>query len=159
MRRYLIVDDNVAFAENLAEILRDEGEEAVVVSGGDQAIEAARKTRFDALVTDMRMPVMNVARLVHEIRAVDHGLPAIVITAYSGEDDLTAARAEGLLAVLPKPAPIPRLIELLRLARRAGSSPSSRTIPRWRTISPGATRPRVLRRDRSFARKREGSAA
>lgn len=120
MRRYLIVDDNAAFAENLAEILRDDGAEVGVVGGGPQALEAAREVRFDALITDMRMPVMSGARLVHEIRAYDHGLPAIVVTAYTGEDDLLAAREEGLLAVLPKPAPIPRLLELLRRARRDG---------------------------------------
>jgi DNA-binding NtrC family response regulator len=120
MRRYLIADDNQAFAENMAEILVDDGAEVTVVSGGQQALDAARATRFDALVTDMRMPVMTGARLVHEIRAVDPGLPAIVLTAYTGEDDLIAARDEGLLAVLPKPAPIPRLIELLRNARRDG---------------------------------------
>jgi len=118
MRQYLIVADNQAFAENVAEILRDTGAEVTVVAGGAQALEAARKTRFDALVTDMRMPVMTGARLVHEIRAVDPGLPAIVVTAYTGEDDLLAARDEGLLAVLPKPAPIPRLLELLENARR-----------------------------------------
>jgi CheY-like chemotaxis protein len=120
MRRYLIADDNQAFAENMAEILVDDGAEVTVVSGGQQALDAARATRFDALVTDMRMPVMTGARLVHEIRAVDPGLPAIVLTAYTGEDDLIAARDEGLLAVLPKPAPIPRLMELLRKARRDG---------------------------------------
>ena len=120
MRRYLIVDDNRAFADNLAEILRDEGAEVTVVSGGAQALEAARAARFDALVTDMRMPVMSGARLVREIRASDRALPAIVVTAYTGENDLLAARQEGLLAVLPKPVPIPELLELLRNARRDG---------------------------------------
>jgi two-component system, response regulator PdtaR len=120
MRRYLIVDDNVAFADNLAEILRDDGAEAVVVAEAAKALAAARSTRFDALVTDMRMTEMSGARLVHEIRAVDSGLPVIVVSAYTGEDDLVAARDEGLLAVLPKPVPIPRLLELLRAARRNG---------------------------------------
>src|SRR5207249_4638182 len=36
------------------------------------------------------------------------------------ENDLLAAREEGLLAVLPKPAPLDRLVELLRAARRDG---------------------------------------
>jgi two-component system, response regulator PdtaR len=120
MRRYLIVDDNVAFAENLAEILRDDGAEAVVAPSGAKALELARNDRFDALVTDMRMPVMNGAQLVHAIRRQDPGLPAIVVTAYTGETDLTDARNEGLLAVLPKPAPIDRLLELLEKARRNG---------------------------------------
>jgi CheY-like chemotaxis protein len=120
VRSYLVVDDNLAFAENLAEILRDGGAEVMVAESGARALELAGRSRFDALVTDMRMPVMSGARLVHEIRRVDPGLPAIVITAYTGEDDLLAAREEGLLAVLPKPAPIGRLIELLGVARRDG---------------------------------------
>src|SRR5262249_4497974 len=120
MRRYLVVDDNRAFAENLAEILCDQGAEVSVAGGGEEALALSQKTRFDALVTDMRMPVMSGARLVHEIRAVDPGLPAIVVTAYTGETDLLAARQEGLLAVLPKPVPLDRLAKLLESARRDG---------------------------------------
>lgn len=120
MRRYLIVDDNRAFGENLAEILGDAGAEASVAESGPDALELARAAKFDALVTDMRMPVMSGARLVHEIRRVDPGLPAVVVTAYTGEDDLLAAREEGLLAVLPKPAPIEHLTKLLAGARRDG---------------------------------------
>ena len=119
-RHYLIVDDNAAFAENLAEILRDEGDEVAVASSGAEALRLASASKFDALVTDMRMPVMSGALLVHEIRRVDPDLPAVVVTAYTGEDDLLAARQEGLLAVLPKPVPIARLVELLAHARRGG---------------------------------------
>jgi DNA-binding NtrC family response regulator len=118
MKAFLLVDDNAAFAENLAEILRDAGHEVVTANGGDAALRAARSRRFDALVTDMRMPVMSGAKLVHEIRRGDPQLPAIVVTAYTGEDDLVAARNEGLLAVLPKPVPVQRLVELLDHARR-----------------------------------------
>jgi CheY-like chemotaxis protein len=121
MRRDLLVDDNVAFAENLAEILGDLGDaEAVVVDSGERAIERVGQQKFDALVSDMRMPLMNGAELVHNIRRVDPGLPAIVVTAYTADNDLEAARDEGLLAVLPKPVPVPRLVELLSVARRDG---------------------------------------
>lgn len=121
MRRYLIVDDNVAFAENLAEIITDAGAgEAVVIESGSRALELAGRERFDALLSDMRMPVMSGAELVHRIRRVDPELPAIVITAYTADTDLQAARQEGLLGVLPKPVPVPRLLELLSVARRNG---------------------------------------
>lgn len=120
MRRYLLLDDNRAFAENLAEILRDEGDQAVVVTSGDEAVRLARSTRFDALLTDMRMPGMSGADAVHQLRGVDPGLAAVVITAYPREDDLETARREGLLAVLPKPVPIPTLVGLLSGARRDG---------------------------------------
>jgi CheY-like chemotaxis protein len=118
MRRYLVVDDNAAFAENLAEILGDAGAEVAVALSGEQALALVQATRFDALVSDMRMPVMSGAALVHRIRRLDPGLPAIVITAYTADDDLAAARAEGLLAVLPKPVPVPRLVEIIGQARR-----------------------------------------
>ncbi|HTO99629.1 MAG TPA: response regulator [Myxococcales bacterium] len=118
MKTFLLVDDNAAFAENLAEILRDAGHEVVTAPGAEAALRAARERRFDALVTDMRMPVMSGARLVHEIRRGDSQLPTIVVTAYTGDDDLAAARNEGILAVLPKPVPVPRLLELLQAARR-----------------------------------------
>jgi CheY-like chemotaxis protein len=120
MRRYLLLDDNRAFAENLAEILRDEGDQATVVTSGDEALRLARTTRFDALLTDMRMPGMSGADAVHQLRRVDPGLAAVVITAYPREDDLETARREGLLAVLPKPVPIPTLVSLLSGARRHG---------------------------------------
>jgi CheY-like chemotaxis protein len=120
MRNYLIVDDNVAFAENLAEIVADHGAQAVVADGGARALELARERRFDALVCDMRMPVMNGAEVVHGLRRLDPGLPAIVVTAYTADNDLEAARQEGLLGILPKPVPLPRLLELLSRARRDG---------------------------------------
>ncbi len=43
MRRYLIVDDNREFAENLAEILRDSGDEVAIAEGGPEALELARR--------------------------------------------------------------------------------------------------------------------
>ncbi|XXF81602.1 response regulator [Myxococcaceae bacterium GXIMD 01537] len=120
MRRYLLLDDNREFAENVAEILRDAGNEALVAHDGEHALALARASRFDALLTDMRMPGMSGADAVHRIRRVDPGLAAVVITAYPKEDDLETARREGLLAVLPKPVPIPALIRLLEGARRDG---------------------------------------
>jgi len=120
MRTYLIVDDNRDFAENLAEILRDGGDDAAVAESGREAVALAGQRRFDAVLTDMRMPLMGGAEVVHEIRRIDPGAPAMVITAHVGDDALEAARREGLLAVLPKPVDVPRVLALLARARRDG---------------------------------------
>ncbi|WP_224242617.1 response regulator [Hyalangium gracile] len=120
MRHYLLLDDNRAFAENIAEILRDMGDAATVVTDGAEALSRVRETRFDALLTDMKMPGMSGAVAVHHIRKVDPGIAVVVITAYPGENDLEAARNEGLLAVLPKPVPVQTLMGLLSSARRDG---------------------------------------
>jgi CheY-like chemotaxis protein len=120
MRRYLIVDDNVEFAENLAEILRDRGDDVAVAASGAEAVALAREGRFDALLTDMRMPAMGGAEVVHEIRRIDPGAAALVVTAHVGDDAIDAARREGLLAVLSKPVQVDRLLDLLGSARRDG---------------------------------------
>jgi len=118
----LVVDDNQAFAENLSEILSDAvgAAEVDVCSSGAAALVLVGKKRYDVLISDMRMPVMGGAELVHRVRRLDPGLPAIVITAYTNDDDLLAARQEGLLAVLAKPVPVVRLLELVNKARRDG---------------------------------------
>ena len=120
MRRYLVVDDNRDLAENLAEILAAEGAEAAVALDGAEALERVRRTRFDVLVTDMRMPAMGGADLVHAVRRIDPGLPVLVITGYAQDQALAAARREGLVAVLEKPVPLARLLRLLAVARRDG---------------------------------------
>jgi two-component system, response regulator PdtaR len=119
-RRYLIVDDNLDFAENVAEILRDRGDEVAVAASGAAAVALARHQKFDALLTDMRMPEMGGAEVVHQIRRIDPGIAALVVTAHVSDDAIEAARREGLLAVLPKPVPVVRLLELLGAARRDG---------------------------------------
>jgi two-component system, response regulator PdtaR len=120
MRRYLIVDDNRPLAENLAEIIRDRGDEAAVATSGAEALILLAAERFDAILTDMRMPAMDGAELIREARRTDPGLPAIVVTAFSKDAGIRAAQNEGPLAVLPKPVPVPQLLHLLDVARRNG---------------------------------------
>ena len=120
MSKILITDDNRPFAENLAEILEDAGHEVVIANSGAAALELVRATRFDVLLSDMRMPLMGGAELLHRVRRLDTGLPTIAITAYTYDNELEAARKEGLLCILPKPVPVPQLLELLSVARRDG---------------------------------------
>jgi CheY-like chemotaxis protein len=91
-----------------------------VAEGGVRALELVKSRRFDAMICDMRMPLMSGAEVVHQVRRIDPALPAIVVTAYTADNDLEAARKEGLLAVLSKPVPMQRLLELLQVARRDG---------------------------------------
>ncbi len=120
-RHYLVIDDNREFAENVAEILREAGARVTLACEPRAAVELVRGTRFDALVTDMRMPGLTGAELVHEVRAIDPGVPIVLVSAYAQDTQLRAARHEGLLAVLSKPNEIPRLLELLEVARRDGA--------------------------------------
>jgi CheY-like chemotaxis protein len=119
-RRYLLVDDNLPFAENLAEILDELGAACAVAGSGEEALRALESERFDAVVTDMRMPGMGGAEVVHAVRHVDPGLPVVVLTAHAGDEALAGVRRDGALAVLQKPASVTHLARLLAAARRDG---------------------------------------
>lgn len=119
-RRYLVVDDNVAFAENLAEILRDEGALVDCAPDGDAALAAVALARYDAVVTDLRMPGMTGAQLLRRLRAVDAEVPVVLLSAFASDAQVSAARRDGLLAVLSKPQQVPQLLAILARARRGG---------------------------------------
>lgn len=119
-RRYLIVDDNPAFGENLAEILEDSGAECTVVTAPEAAVELLGRERFDALITDMRMPGLDGNQLIREARRLDPELPVVVVSAFATDHDISRLRDQALLAVLPKPVPVERLAELVGRARRDG---------------------------------------
>lgn len=121
MSRYLVVDDNRAFAENLAEIIGDEtGAEVTIFNSGPEAINALSTQHFDAVVTDLRMPGMSGTEFLQQVRRVDAGVPAIAVSAYADASVLNEARRIGFLTVLPKPVPIERLLGALKRAHRAG---------------------------------------
>lgn len=120
MTKVLVTDDNQAFADNLAEILADAGHEVTVASGGDRALLAVQGARFDVLISDMHMPGIGGAELVHRVRRIDPGLPAIVVTAFTNDNHLALARREGLLSILPKPVPMAVLLSQISQARRDG---------------------------------------
>lgn len=118
MRRYMLVDDNVAFAENVAEILTDAG--ATVTSAHDaaSALEIVKRTRFDALVTDMKMPGGSGADLLREVRHTDPGLPVVLLSAYAANEQLAEVRRLGLFAFLSKTTNPRQLVQLLENAQR-----------------------------------------
>ena len=108
MRRYLIVDDNRAFAENLAEILRDEGHEAFVAISGAEALRLVAGRQFDALITDMKMPVMGGAQLVHAVLPKPVPIPHLMSL-------LRVARRDGLVALVEDDLSLSdNLVEALR---------------------------------------------
>jgi HD-like signal output (HDOD) protein/CheY-like chemotaxis protein len=70
MRRILFVDDEPMVLAGLRRSLyfMCQEWEMQFVSGGQEALETMARQPFDAVVTDMRMPVMNGAQLLDEVR-------------------------------------------------------------------------------------------
>jgi len=95
MQRILFVDDEPAVLDGLRNVLRKDRSrwEMVFVGGGEAALEELKKSPFDVVVSDMRMPGMDGAQL---LRRVKDDYPAIVRIVLSGH-----AWPEAVANVLP----------------------------------------------------------
>ncbi len=112
----LVVDDEFSVRDSLSRWLRKDGFDAVACESGAAALELARARRFDAAVVDIRMPGMDGLDLQAALRAIDAGLPVIIITAYASVDTAVRALKEGAFDYVTKPVD-PR--ELSHLVQRA----------------------------------------
>jgi DNA-binding response OmpR family regulator len=111
----LVVDDNQDLAENIAEILSLHGYTAVIAGSGEDALPKALPDGPHLLVTDFRLPGISGAELVRQIRERRQGVRAVVISAYTDETTVAAARGAGA-EFLPKPVDIGALSRILALA-------------------------------------------
>jgi CheY-like chemotaxis protein len=119
--RVLVVDDNHELRRGFRRILRAAGLEVVEASNGLEATERVAEGRFDAVLSDVRMPDMDGVELLRRIHEHDPDLPVLLI---SGDPDLKSALKAveyGALEYLTKPvhreqvqASIARAIELRR---------------------------------------------
>ncbi len=103
--RILVVDDNLEMATTIADGLADRGYDAVPVASGTEAIERLSSTsdRFDAIVTDLRMPKVDGLELLAASRRLDPDRPVIVMTAYSAIDTAVESIRQGAYHYLTKP--------------------------------------------------------
>ncbi|HET8842563.1 MAG TPA: response regulator [Ktedonobacteraceae bacterium] len=120
----LIVDDEAAIAETLADLVSDLGYTAQVAYNGQQALALARE-RWPALViTDLMMPVLDGARLINALHAEASSRnipsPPIVLLTAVGTRAINGLRVE---AVLAKPFDLNKLEQLIH--RLIAASPKS----------------------------------
>jgi len=105
--RVLVVDDEQDTRELVAAVLTTCGAEVVSVGSATEALDRMKQQRFDLLISDIGMPVMNGYDLISRIRQLEeeHGgrTPAMALTAYAGFEDRKRALAAGYEIHIPKP--------------------------------------------------------
>lgn len=131
MAHLLIVDDDDAFRDTLAETLQGLGHETVAVAGGNEAIETLSRERFDAVFLDHRMPGMDGLQTLAALQARMARLPpVIVLTAFSSAGNTIEAMRLGAFDHLAKPISREAVREVLERALQrhtAASPPASNT--------------------------------
>lgn len=84
MSRILIADDNKQITSILSEYAKNEGYEVDVTYDGASALDYFRKNKYDTILLDVMMPLMDGFEVCREIRKSSN-VPVIMITA-RGED-------------------------------------------------------------------------
>jgi DNA-binding NtrC family response regulator len=111
--RVLIVDDNVALAENIAEVLAIDGFTTEVAASAEEALPKALSDDVDVVVTDFRLPGINGAELVGRVRRARGEVRCIVISAHTDDGTIRSAEAAGA-RFLAKPLDLGRLTRVVR---------------------------------------------
>lgn len=125
----LIVDDENAFAETLAAILRDRGLSVRVASGGAAAKSILSLEKFDLIISDIRMPGLNGIELLHYVKR-ETNTPVALMTGFSEITEAKEAFEMGAVGFLPKPFKRDELLELVEKVVGAPATAPAPALPR-----------------------------
>ena len=120
-KRILIVEDLPENAEIVQDLLELEGAETEHAENGQIAVDMVAKSalnHYDAILMDLRMPVMDGLEATRRIRALDRpdvkDVPIIALTANAYESDIKSSLGAGMDEHLAKPADSDMLYGTLR---------------------------------------------
>ncbi len=128
--RILVAEDDPVAQLAIIRILAAEGYGALGVANGLEVLAALARERFDVVLMDIQMPVMNGVEATSAIRSgsrgvLDRNVPIIALTAYALAGDRETFLAAGMDDYLTKPVVLENLEAAIRraLARREGTGP------------------------------------
>jgi signal transduction histidine kinase/CheY-like chemotaxis protein/HPt (histidine-containing phosphotransfer) domain-containing protein len=104
--RLLVAEDNVVNQQVVLGILGSLGYQADVVANGLEAVEAARRIPYSAILMDCRMPEMDgytAATTIRQGRSASRNVPIIALTADVVSDARAKALAAGMNDYIAKP--------------------------------------------------------
>lgn len=110
--RILVVDDEVALAETLEDLLVFHGYDVKIANNGMSAQTLLNENEFDLVISDIRMPIMDGMQLLQHINENHRGTPVILISGFS-DYDAKAATEKGAKGLVSKPMDIENLIKLV----------------------------------------------
>ena len=105
--RILLVEDNAVNRTIATKLLEKRGHVVIAVENGALAVDVTASERFDLVLMDVQMPVMDGLTATAHIRTREHTtgvhLPIIAVTAHAMDQDRQRCLAAGMDDHLPKP--------------------------------------------------------
>jgi len=110
--------------DGVAQTLMRQGHAVATAKSGEEGVAAFNKSRFDCVITDLRMSGMDGVAVVKALRAKDPDAVVLVMTAFGTVETAVSAMREGAYDFIEKPikpdllkASVERALELTRLKR------------------------------------------
>jgi two-component system response regulator MtrA len=125
--RVLIVDDDMALAEMLGIVLRNEGYEPNVVTRGDEVLPVFRDFKPDLVLLDLMLPGKDGIDVCKEIRA-ESGVPIVMLTAKGDTIDVVLGLESGADDYVVKPFKPKELVARIRARVRRFDTPANESL-------------------------------
>ena len=101
--KILLVDDNPMNLRIATKFLQKWKAEVTVASNGEEAIQTFKNDRFDLILMDLQMPILDGYSATKEIRIMNSKIPIIALTADTIGDVLERVLSCGMNAMITKP--------------------------------------------------------
>ena len=113
--KVLLVEDNEINQELAMELLSQNGVQVVLATNGQEALEILQQQKFDGVLMDCLMPVMDGYGATREIRRQEQykHLPIIGITANAMAGDREKVLAAGMNDHVPKPLSVNQMFKVM----------------------------------------------
>ncbi|HSK10536.1 MAG TPA: sigma-54 dependent transcriptional regulator [Vicinamibacterales bacterium] len=115
-KHLLYVEDEVALREVVAERLAERGYEVVQVSNGEEALERLAEFAYDIVITDLRLPGIDGARVIEQALASYPDIIGIIVTGFGTVKDAVDAIKRGASDFITKPFQFEELLLVLDAA-------------------------------------------
>jgi DNA-binding response OmpR family regulator len=121
--RILIVDDESDLLAVLRMGLEIEGFEVLEAADGEQGLRTAQREKPDLIVLDLMLPKIDGYKVCRTLKFDERykGLPIVVLSARSGDQDKKLALDMGASAFMSKPYDMAELVRLIRAELRPSS--------------------------------------
>ncbi|MBL8114574.1 MAG: response regulator transcription factor [Acidobacteria bacterium] len=124
--RILVVEDDRKLVEVLRQGLKENGFAVDTAADGNQGLELALATGYDAIILDLMLPGISGADLLKELRARHGVAPVLILSARSAVEDRIRGLDLGADDYLAKPFSFQELLARLRaITRRPAVEPKN----------------------------------
>jgi len=114
MPHILAVDDSQTMRDIVKETLESAGYQVTVAENGLDGLEKFKKEKFDLVIADINMPVMDGITMIKEIRKINTEVPIITLTTESEESKKQEGRNAGADGWIVKPFRPAQFLDIIK---------------------------------------------